>query len=233
MQFTSTFYINRWETDTHSHPVLEVGATTDTWFRRTKQKFHNPTRSGTYDKTCQSYINEHQLGDVPLIAQCFIFPLTDDEYPLAFQLEQSVLQHLRYKQYEEVHKEWFRVPYDIVSWITLQKIARMEVKPTIESKSIKLSDISHKIDKGEIMSINRTTKTRPIKVLDWMLDKLLPAEDVVCLEYDHRNKNGTITPHWKFETNRGDYLYHCSTKKGYLHKKEVHDMLSQLVKDVS
>ena len=47
---------------------------------------------------------------------------------------------------------------------------------------------------------------------------------------DPKNKNGSTTPHWRFETDRGDSLYHCSTNKGMMHKLDVHNMLLELAK---
>ena len=232
MHTDSTFYINRWETYAYSHPVCEVGATTVSWFQRTKQKFHDTT-SAPYHLKCRSYVNENQLGDVPLVATLYHFPPIDDSTPLAFHLEQAVIRRLRSMNFEEVHGEWFRCSYPIVLWIVEEIVSHMSHQPIRESKSLKLSDITWRINKGVNMPKFNTTQARPIKVLDWMLDKMIPADDVVCLEYNHRNRNGTLTPHWKFETDRGDYLYHCSTKKGYLHKKEVHDMLLELVRTVS
>jgi hypothetical protein len=239
MQSNSTFYIHRWETATHTHPVCEIGATTNTWFHRNKFKYANPKRSGNYDHKCHSYINNNFLGDVPLMATLFVFPQETyqkfeyNDYPLAFQLEQTVIDKLRSMSYKEVLSEWFYCPYDVILWVTEQITSRMEIQPTIELKSIRLSDISQKIKKGTNMSLIKNTKTRPIQVKDWMLDKLHFADDVICKDYNHKNKNGSTTPHWRFETDRGDYLYHCSTKKGMMHKIDVHNMLLELAKTIS
>lgn len=220
--FHSILYLNWWE----NHPVCEIGATTNTWTHRHIKKYQSP--SNLYENQCLTHVQTHSLETETLHSLIWCFEETSDP-PLAFQLERVVLDELRSNQIKEPISEWFEISHsyirNIICWYL--QVADLTRSPQYRSTSVQHLRRTHR-QKGTRMPCPAPAFA-PIKLHDWHRIKLAQSNSVLCESYNHVNQNGTETPHWRWTTDSGEYLYHCSQKKGHLWRTNVDNYLSQLV----
>jgi len=220
----SILYLNWWE----NHPVCEIGASTNTWTQRHRKKYSSP--SNPYESQCAAWVRTHSLETEPLHSLIWTFDETVDP-PLAFQLERVVLDELRNQSIVEPISEWFEISHSLIRnkicWYL--NAADLRRKPSYRSTSVQHLRRTHR-QKGMLMPCPAPAFA-PIKLEDWHRTKLARSTAVRCESYNHVNRNGSETPHWRWTTDSGDYLYHCSQKRGHHFRTNVDNYLSQLVRN--